>query len=113
MNENRIVQLLEQQNALLRAILEQLQPKNQSPNVTKRLDEFPDFDWEGFGAKVLERDRKGFPGRIEYRGLEYVRRCKNEDIWFNRKEPDGSYSRLITFTNQKLKQIPEEIRDEW
>jgi hypothetical protein len=98
--------------ALLGEILGQLKQLNAAAEVrkphlchTKRIEEYPTFDWEAFGAKVVERDDDGVC-LVEFKGEIYSRRSPQNKfapaIWFSRsdgKDEDGNtkYVKLVIF----------------
>lgn len=98
--------------ALLGEILGQLKQLNAAAEVrkphichTKQIEEYSTFDWEAFGAKVVERDDDGVC-LVEFKGEIYSRRSPQNKfapaIWFSRsdgKDEDGNtkYVKLVIF----------------
>jgi hypothetical protein len=98
--------------ALLGEILGQLKQLNAAAEVrkpfvsyTKRIEDYPSFDWESIGAVILDSDDDGVC-QVEHKGEVYSRRSPTNKfapaIWFSRsagKDSDGEnqYVRLITF----------------
>lgn len=75
----------EKANELIAAIKElaaafQNQNQKQPPNLFRKLEEFPDFDWENElpGCRIIARDKFG-PTEVDYDGHVYRRYRSSED----------------------------------
>lgn len=105
-SDKRMEELLRTLAAIARslaAIERALRPE--APNYKRDIKDFPNFNWENIGARVLKRDAYGV-AQVEYSDQVYTRRSPDnkfdEAIWFSRpegKDADGNvrYVRLITF----------------
>lgn len=107
-----MIELLEKNNELLQAILEQLLSATTSmtgsqpaPDYRADIKEFQGFDWDSIGAKIVQIDEDGV-ATVSWRDKLFLRRSAQNKfgpaIWFSRstgKDEDGenTYERLITF----------------
>jgi hypothetical protein len=90
-----------------------------APNLRRLLSEYPSFNWDEIGAKVLSADEDGATA-VAWGGHVFVRRTNPKfgaEVWFSRaagRSEDGeiSYERLITFaTLPEAEPLPRTVRD--
>jgi hypothetical protein len=90
------------------------------PNYRYLIADFPSFNWEAIGAKVVEQDKDGVAS-VSWNNYLYTRRSPSnnfsEAIWFSRsvgKDESGRivYERLVTFELPKTaKRISREAEE--
>ena len=90
-----------------------------APNLRRLLSEYPSFNWDEIGAKVLSADEDGATA-VAWGGHTFVRRTNPKfgaEVWFSRatgRGEDGeiSYERLITFAAPpEVEPLPRTVRD--
>lgn len=111
MNNDQFELLLHTLNRIATA-LEANQPDQKCPDVQVELKEFPNFDWESIGCKVVNRDHDGV-SVVSWNNRLYRRRSPNNKygpvVFFSRcigKDESGNiYERLIKFSEIKADDI--------
>ena len=116
-----IMDMLNQQLAVLNRIADALETEQAAPGYVQDLQDFANFDWSSIGANVNQADRDGV-AVVTWRGHRYVRRSAsnkfNPAIWFSRavgKDDSGEnrYERLITFKElAEAEPLPDKVRSQ-
>lgn len=86
-------------------------PNPGEPKFTKTLAEYPGFDWQSIGAKVVESESwegHKLAKAVEWKGVVWKRRFRSKygnDIWFSRaigrENEENIYAHLILFKEYK------------
>ena len=109
MEEQKMIEVLEQQTRCLAYLAKQLDQliafaAPVSPDYRAALHEYKAFDWQSIGAQVLQSDAHGAVA-VRWHRHDFVRRSGDgkfgRAIWFSRcvgkRDGENEYARLITF----------------